>query len=44
MKCLKCGTENAEGSLFCIKCGANLKDTENVTQEAQASIDRKSVV
>ncbi|MBQ7239856.1 MAG: zinc ribbon domain-containing protein [Bacilli bacterium] len=39
MKCLKCGTENAEGSLFCIKCGANLKDTENVTQEAQASIE-----
>ena len=39
MICPKCGAENAEGSLFCIKCGTNLKDTENITQEAQASIE-----
>ncbi len=39
MICPKCGAENAEGSAFCIKCGANLKEIETATQEAPASIE-----
>ena len=32
MTCLKCGAINIDGSSFCIKCGANLKEMEqNVT-------------
>ncbi len=27
MRCLKCGAELAEGSLFCEKCGASISDT-----------------
>ena len=31
MTCPKCGANNIDGSSFCIKCGANLKELQNST-------------
>lgn len=39
MICPKCGAENAEGSVFCIKCGANLTEAQNVNPQVQAPVD-----
>ena len=33
MICQKCGNQNIEGSTFCVKCGANLKQLNNVNSD-----------
>ena len=43
MKCLKCGTENAEGSLFCIKCGEKLNAENNSTQLNETQTDNNQI-
>ncbi len=43
MKCPKCGGENINGSTFCIKCGVNLKQFENVTQDVTQNVTQDVV-
>lgn len=38
MTCLKCGTNNVDGSIFCIKCGASLREMQNTNLINNASI------
>lgn len=33
MKCPKCGTENEAGFRFCVKCGANISDPQDINIE-----------
>lgn len=37
MKCPKCQFENIENSTFCVKCGTNLKEIQNINIEMQNS-------
>ena len=41
MTCPKCGANNIDGSSFCIKCGANLKDIQQTEPVNEASIQNE---
>ena len=41
MTCPKCGANNIDGSSFCIKCGANLKDIQQTEPVNEASVQNE---
>lgn len=44
MICPKCGNENIDGSAFCIKCGANLKElvsNQNINQQNNENVNAR---
>lgn len=44
MKCQKCGTENKDGSKFCINCGSELKATEAEKKATNLKISNKFLI
>lgn len=44
MKCQKCGTENKDGSKFCINCGSELKENEAKKKASNLKISNKFLI